>query len=124
MHKLTHSNPPLYSGLGYQVPQQEYHQWIKDSLEKEEISTCIAFVVLEQKNTKICTGLWSSGIVACFNTHHKLFESMGDLQVGEQYRNMDFIVAAALKNCNIKCDIACQYQKNWPKQCVKLSDNL
>ncbi len=90
-------------------------------------------------------GLRSSGVVACFDTCHEHFKSMGDLQVREQwvtlivsisdlntenrYKNTDFIVVTALKSCNVKCamvpyDIACQYKKNWLKWHAKLSDNI
>ncbi|KAK0430105.1 hypothetical protein EV421DRAFT_1913393 [Armillaria borealis] len=51
---------------------------------------------------KLCIGLQTSGIVECFNTRHKLVENMGDLQVGEQYKNTDFVLAIALKDYKLK----------------------
>ncbi len=87
--KLTHADPPLYSSLGYQVPDKLYQDWIKSYMKEEEvrqdqilssrllmrlsqISTCIAFAALEQKNTHLSTGLRVSGILGCTCTGHKL----------------------------------------------------
>ncbi len=37
MRRLAHKDPPLYSGLGYQVLHRPYHKWIKEYTSEEEV---------------------------------------------------------------------------------------
>lgn len=52
-----------------------------------QISTCIVFAALMQKDTKMTTGLRSSGVGACVCARHELVRPLGigDLQKGERY---------------------------------------
>ncbi|KAJ7586193.1 hypothetical protein C8J56DRAFT_1052565 [Mycena floridula] len=91
------SDPPLGGGMAYQVEEKAYRQHLENYVTEEDISTCIAFAALTQKNTQLSTGLWSSG--------------------GERYANMDFIFFSTIAMCGLALifltyDIYCQYRVN------------
>ncbi|KAJ7123215.1 hypothetical protein C8R43DRAFT_1135931 [Mycena crocata] len=64
----------------------------------KDISTCIAFAALLQKDTRLTTGLRASGVGGCVCARHECVRpnGIGDLQKGERYANMDFIILSAL----------------------------
>lgn len=107
-----------------------------------QISTCIAFAALMQKDTKLTTGLRSSGVGGCVCARHKCVRAngMGNLQKGERYpiiliaahairrlnisiryANMDYVVFSALVGIGllfvtISYDIVCQWKQNVMKR--------
>ncbi|KAJ7590263.1 hypothetical protein C8J56DRAFT_1004154 [Mycena floridula] len=109
------SDPPLGGGMAYQVEEKAYRQHLENY-----ISTCIAFAALVQKkNTRLSTGLRSSGVSGCVCSRHELVRPLGigDLQKGERYANMDFIFFSAIAMCGLALifltyDIYCQYRVN------------
>ncbi|KAJ7588021.1 hypothetical protein C8J56DRAFT_889867 [Mycena floridula] len=112
-------DPPLGSGLAYQVEEKAYREHLENYVTEEDISTCIAFAALAQKNTRLSTGLRSSGVGGCVCTCHELVRPLGigDLQKGEQYSNMDYIFLMAIMMCRLALvfltyDIYCQYRVN------------
>ncbi|KAJ7800264.1 hypothetical protein B0H14DRAFT_3490881 [Mycena olivaceomarginata] len=89
-------NPALGSGLGYFCEEKRYKNHLKNYVAESDVSTCIAFAALLQKETQM-TG-------------------MGDLQKGEQYSNMDYILLSAILGIlvlylTISYDIVCQWKK-------------
>ena len=52
-----------------------------------QVSTCIAFAALLEKDTKLTTGLKTSGVAGCACARHELVrpQGIGDLQKGERY---------------------------------------
>lgn len=52
-----------------------------------QITTCIAFMALLQKDSKMTTGLRTSGVGACMCARHEVVRpcGVGDLQKGERY---------------------------------------
>ncbi|KAJ7657038.1 hypothetical protein B0H17DRAFT_955804 [Mycena rosella] len=115
-------DPSLGPGLGYWVEPKEY----KDHL-KKYISTCIAFAALLQKDTRLTTGLRVSGVGGCVCARHECMRpnGLGDLQKGERYANMDYIVMSALMGFSlmlltISYDIACQWKQNLRERMPKL----
>ncbi|KAJ7023232.1 hypothetical protein C8F04DRAFT_1193688 [Mycena alexandri] len=120
-------DPSLGPGWGYWVEPQRYTHHLKKYIGEKNLSTCIAFAALLQKDTRITTGPRSSGVGGCVCARHECVRptGMGDLQKGERYFNMDYIVASALFGFSlmlltISYNIACQWKKNLPER----NDNL
>ncbi|KAJ7576083.1 hypothetical protein C8J56DRAFT_900304 [Mycena floridula] len=106
LRKNARSNPPLGEGMGYQVPQREYRRHLKAYVSEEDISTCLAFAALAQKDTQLSTGLRASGVGGCAVTLMK-----------DRYANMDYIFFSSIMGCALLAifltyNIACQYRLN------------
>ncbi|KAJ7502414.1 hypothetical protein B0H11DRAFT_1712352 [Mycena galericulata] len=119
-------NPPLGPGWGAFVEPTAYKEHLRNY-----ISTCIAFAALLQKDTRLTTGLRTSGVGGCVCARHECVRpnGIGDLQKGERYANMDYIVMAAvaglaLMMLTISYDIACQWRKNLPQRMEKLPPTI
>ncbi|KAF9014796.1 hypothetical protein BDZ89DRAFT_1220444 [Hymenopellis radicata] len=104
-------------GLGYQVPTDSYMEHLKNYVKEDDISTCIAFAALMQKDTKLSTGLRATGVGGCVCSRHELVRPLGigDLLKGERYANMDYIFWAAIMAVNLlmvllSYDIGCQWK--------------
>ncbi|KAF9005817.1 hypothetical protein BDZ89DRAFT_1145029 [Hymenopellis radicata] len=98
---MAHPDPPLFGGLGVQMPQEQYEAWLRSYVTEEEVSNCAAFAALMQKDTRFTVGL-----------------RLGDLQKGERYKNTDFVLYTVLSRMGVKeagvtYDIACQYKKHF-----------
>ncbi|KAJ7025067.1 hypothetical protein C8F04DRAFT_1269674 [Mycena alexandri] len=112
-------NPSLGPGWGAFVEPEAYREHLKNYVGESDISTCIAFVVLLQKDSRLTTGLRTSGVGGCVCARHECVRpnGLGDLQKGERYANMDYIIMSCLVGCAlmmimISYDIACQWKKN------------
>ncbi|KAJ7784192.1 hypothetical protein B0H16DRAFT_1446451 [Mycena metata] len=124
-------DPSLGPGWGYWVEPRRYTRHIKKYVGEKDLSTCIAFAALLQKDTRITTGLRSSGVGGCVCARHECVRptGMGDLQKGERYSNMDYIIASALLVFSLMLltmlyDIACQWKKNFADRNTKLPRTL
>ncbi|KAJ7429980.1 hypothetical protein B0H11DRAFT_1765938 [Mycena galericulata] len=120
-------DPPLGPGWGAFVEPTAYKEHLRNYVGETDISTCIAFAALLQKDTRLTTGLRTSGVGGCVCARHECVRpnGVGDLQKGERYANMDYIVMAAvaglaLMMLTISYDIACQWRKNLPERLKKL----
>ncbi|KAJ6488304.1 hypothetical protein C8R47DRAFT_1177489 [Mycena vitilis] len=84
---------PLGSGWGYLVEESPYKEHLKTYVGEKDVSTCIAFAALMQKDTRLTTGLRVSGVGGVVCARHELVrpQGVGDLQKGERYSNMDYI---------------------------------
>ncbi|KAF8837239.1 hypothetical protein BDN67DRAFT_909613, partial [Paxillus ammoniavirescens] len=86
----------------------------------EQHSTCNSHNTFNMADMKSSTGLAATGIgtVDCAQHDFKLANAVGDLQKGEKYLNMDYLVFSALqlflslKVIKFSYDIACQWHKN------------
>ncbi|KAJ7184054.1 hypothetical protein C8R46DRAFT_883697 [Mycena filopes] len=112
-------DPSLGPGWGAFVEPMAYKEHLRNYVGETDISTCIAFAALLQKDTCLTTGLRTSGVGGCVCAHHECVRpnGLGDLQKGERYANMDYIVMSclagfALMMLTISYDIACQWKKN------------
>ncbi|KAJ7040106.1 hypothetical protein C8F04DRAFT_948846 [Mycena alexandri] len=122
--------PSLCSGLGYFVEEKGYKKHIKNYVAEKDVGTassCIAFAALLQKETRLTTGLRCSGVGGCVCARHGVVrpQGLGDLQKGERYANMDYIlmsalVGVALVALTISYDIACQWKVNLPTRAAKI----
>ncbi|KAJ7926723.1 hypothetical protein B0H13DRAFT_2313220 [Mycena leptocephala] len=124
-------DPSLGPGWGYWVEPEKYASHVKKYVNEKDVSTCIAFAALLQKDTRITTGLRVSGVGGCVCARHECMRpnGLGDLQKGERYANMDFIVASALAGfclllLTISYDIACQWKTNLAKRIEKLPADI
>ncbi|KAK0246137.1 hypothetical protein EDD85DRAFT_783838 [Armillaria nabsnona] len=122
---------PLYNGLRYQVPQKAYFTHLKNYVKEDDISTCITFAALMEKETKLSTGLKCTSVRGCICIQHELIclSGIGDLLKGERYVNMDFIFWSALQDVKVKqvmlsYDIGCQYKINLHEKHKKLPKDL
>ncbi|KAJ7832602.1 hypothetical protein B0H13DRAFT_1914961 [Mycena leptocephala] len=120
-------DPSLGPGWGYWVEPQQYRKHLKKYVNEKDTSTCIAFAALLQKDTRLTTGLRVSGVGGCVCARHECMRpnGLGDLQKGERYANMDYIVMAALAGFSlmlltISYDIACQWKVHLAERTAKL----
>ncbi|KAJ7817577.1 hypothetical protein B0H13DRAFT_1662585 [Mycena leptocephala] len=125
------SDPSLGPGWGAFVEPNEYKEHLRNYVGETDISTCIAFAALLQKDSRLTTGLRTSGVGGCVCARHECVRpnGLGDLQKGERYANMDFIVMASLVGVmlmmlTISYDIACQWKKNLPSRNAKLPERI
>ncbi|KAF7310021.1 CxC2 domain-containing protein [Mycena indigotica] len=124
------NDPSLGSGLGYFVELNQYKEHLRHYVAEEDVSTCIAFAALMQKETRLTTGLRVSGVGGCVCARHGLVRplGLGDLQKGSgAYANMDWIFlnavgGAGLKRLVVSYDIACQWQQHIRERAKKLHD--
>ncbi|KAK7027686.1 CxC2 domain-containing protein [Favolaschia claudopus] len=124
-------DPPLASGWGYMQEEGPYKEFLRTCVDEEDVSTCIAFQALLQKNTKMTTGLRSSGIGGVVCARHELVrpQGLGDLQKGERYSNMDYIVLAAVLGIAalilaISYDVVCQWKVKFLKRMETMPERL
>ncbi|KAJ7059923.1 hypothetical protein C8F01DRAFT_1254013 [Mycena amicta] len=80
-------DPSFGPGLGYFVEGEAYKKHLRNYVGEQDISSCIAFAALTQKDTRLTTGL---------------------------YANMDYILLSALRYASVKklvisYDIVCQW---------------
>ncbi|KAJ7863700.1 hypothetical protein B0H13DRAFT_2354000 [Mycena leptocephala] len=109
-------DPSLGPGWGAFVEPAAYKEHLKNYVGENDISTCIAFAALLQKDTRLTMGLRASGVGGCVCARH-------------EYANMDYIVMAclagfALAMLMISYDIACQWKKNMRIRNEKLPEAI
>nr|GAT58314.1 predicted protein [Mycena chlorophos] len=122
------NDPSLGGGLAYWVDPRPYQDHVKNS---RQMTTCIAFAALLQKNTRMTTGLRVSGVGGCVCARHECLRpnAMGDLQKGERYCNMDWILFSAIMTLaatfiTISYDIACQWKLRLAERMERLPTHM
>ncbi|KAJ7292455.1 hypothetical protein C8J57DRAFT_1042053 [Mycena rebaudengoi] len=113
-------DPGLGDGWAFYCKVEEYMEHLGQhwSLEQEK-STCVSHDAVDQPDRE-SQGTASSGIgtVDCARHNMKRPNGVGDLQKGERYINMDYMVWMSLAGQEdllqvfISYDIACQWHKN------------
>ncbi|KAF8170461.1 hypothetical protein K438DRAFT_1729650 [Mycena galopus ATCC 62051] len=131
MRPNEHPDSSLGPGWGYFVEPERYREHLKNYVAEKDISTCIAFAALLQKDTRGTTGLRTSGVGGCVCARHEcvLPNGIGDLQKGERFANMDFILLAAIAGfalqwLTISYDISCQWKRNFPARNAKMPQDM
>ncbi|KAG1839003.1 hypothetical protein C8R48DRAFT_751508 [Suillus tomentosus] len=112
-------DPGLNAGWAYFVEEHAYKSYLSERTnERQERSTCVSHNAVNMADTKSSRGLAATGIgtVDCARHEFKLPNGVGDLQKGERYLNMDYLVFSALVGftvtvLNISYDITCQWSK-------------
>ncbi|KAF9004178.1 hypothetical protein BDZ89DRAFT_1049589 [Hymenopellis radicata] len=129
MRSSPYVDLPLYDGLGVQMPTELYHEWLRKYITEEEISSCVAFAALMQKDTRFSVGLRWAGVIGVICARHEIMLGLGDLEKGERYKNTDFVLywvlsKMGLKEVTVTYDIACQYRKHFKERIEALPDVL
>ncbi|KAJ7604993.1 hypothetical protein FB45DRAFT_1149649 [Roridomyces roridus] len=121
-------DPALGPGQAYFVESGPYKEHLRNYVAEKDVSSCIAFAALLQKDTRLTTGLRVSGVGGCVCARHGVVQplGLGDLQKGERYANMDYILLSALLGVSvlalaISYDIACQWKVNLPARAKVIS---
>ncbi|KAJ7081651.1 hypothetical protein B0H15DRAFT_924210 [Mycena belliarum] len=131
IRKNEHDDPSFGSGWGYMVDDAPYREHLKGYVAEKDVSTCIAFAALLQKDTRMTTGLRCSGVGGVVCARHELVrpQGLGDLQKGERYSNMDYIflssvIGLTLIMLTVSYDIACQWRINLRTRLEKMPEEL
>ncbi|KAJ7785628.1 hypothetical protein B0H16DRAFT_1707885 [Mycena metata] len=103
---------------GFERAQRSFARLVK------EMSTCSGLVALDYANTKFSKGYSSTGVGMGVCARHEFVQpnSVGNLQKGERYANMDYIFASLLRHVDpslmkiVFYDIVCQWWKNLKAQ--------
>ncbi|KAJ7041928.1 hypothetical protein C8F04DRAFT_946399 [Mycena alexandri] len=124
-------DPSLGPGWGAFVEPKAYKKHLRGYVAEKDISTCIAFAALTQKDTRNTAGLRVSGVGGVVCARHECIRpnGLGDLQKGERYANMDYILLSAVKGFDgqeltLSYDIACQWKKNFKERMEHLPKEL
>ncbi|KAJ7144867.1 hypothetical protein C8R43DRAFT_891090, partial [Mycena crocata] len=108
-------DPIVDDGMGYFVHHGRYVEFLKDHVSEEEISSCSGFQAMFMANTKRVKGLRTTGVGGVTCARHNMWRpnGIGDLQLGERFCNMDFILFlnTIILYLILSYDIACQYSK-------------
>ncbi|SJL19078.1 uncharacterized protein ARMOST_22686 [Armillaria ostoyae] len=117
------NDPSLNQGYAYFVEEEGFKVHLKeygDIIPEEEKSTCNNHDAVKLANSRGGKGAAATGVgaVVCGRHDMKRPLSVGDLQKGERYLNMDYFILSTL-SCNtppdlvISYNIACQWHKNF-----------
>ncbi|KAJ7666199.1 hypothetical protein DFH06DRAFT_1323329 [Mycena polygramma] len=117
------SDPILGDGFGYfckREGEDGYKAHIAKHVNEQEVSNCSGFQAMFMANTRRVKGLRTTGIGGVTCSRHNMWQGngIGDLQVGERYCNMDFLLVSVLMAVTmlwviVSYDIACQYAINF-----------
>ncbi|SJL12496.1 uncharacterized protein ARMOST_15923 [Armillaria ostoyae] len=116
------NDPSLNCGYGYFVEENDFRSFLETYgkiIPAEEKSTCNNHDAVKLANSRGGQGAAATGVGAVVCRRHDMKRplSVGDLQKGERYINMDYFVLSTL-TCDtppdlvISYDIACQWHKN------------
>ncbi|KAF9456024.1 hypothetical protein BDZ94DRAFT_1353138 [Collybia nuda] len=111
-------DPSLGSGWAFFVDEAEYKAYLAANWDhKQEPSTCMSHDAVNKPDRE-AQGLAASGAgtIDCARHNFKHPNGVGDLQAGERYINMDYLVFLSLVNSKIRIivisyDIVCQWHK-------------
>ncbi|KAL1690227.1 hypothetical protein GGG16DRAFT_125844 [Schizophyllum commune] len=112
-------DPFLGDGWAYFVAHPDYMAYIKQYVHESDISTCSGFAAIFLANLKRVMGLRTTGVASICCSRHNLIRAngVGDLQKGERFSNMTYVLAAAIKGAGVTeilhtYDVACIFSAN------------
>ncbi|KAJ7820067.1 hypothetical protein B0H14DRAFT_3472555 [Mycena olivaceomarginata] len=117
----------------FRLKRKKIFQLFVETLgEQKEMSTCTSLAALDHANTKYAQGYAATGcgMITCGRHEIVCKNGVGDLQAGEKYGNMDYIVASAWRHLRnllfflLSYDIMCQWMKNLCERLLKLPPAL
>ncbi|KAK7024189.1 hypothetical protein VNI00_016497 [Paramarasmius palmivorus] len=127
------TDPALGSGWAYMVEDKPYRQYLLEKTNEVEMSTCSGLAALDHANSRNARGNYaSSGVALGCCARHEIVQpnGVGDLQKGERYCNVDYIIASLLRYHDAKLkiclsyDICCQFCRKFIDRIGKLPPNL
>ncbi|KAG1887397.1 uncharacterized protein F5891DRAFT_1132270 [Suillus fuscotomentosus] len=114
-------DPGLNRGYVFFVEEHAYKDFI-GSCERvvQELSSCSSHNAVNLADSRVSRGLAATGAstIDCARHNFKRPCSVGDLQKGERYLNMDYLFFSSMQSSseistlNISYDIACQWSKH------------
>ncbi|KAG1718728.1 hypothetical protein EDD22DRAFT_983515 [Suillus occidentalis] len=123
-------DPGLNRGYAFFVEETAYKDFLASHYRvgnPQEKSTCSSHSAVNLADTRASRGLAATGAgtVDCARHNFKRPCSVGDLQKGERYINMDYLFFSSMRSSqdihvlNISYDIACQWNKNlWSRMSI------
>ncbi|KAM6497177.1 hypothetical protein JOM56_007650, partial [Amanita muscaria] len=114
-------DPDLNQGCAYFVNDKSFQTYLQMYNDKvpNDTSTCSNYDAIKLASMRGSKGTATTGVgtVECIRHDMKRPTSVGDLQKGERYVNMDYFFLSSLQqNCPtrlvVSYDIACQWSKN------------
>ncbi|KAM6497206.1 hypothetical protein JOM56_007679 [Amanita muscaria] len=122
----------LAPGWASFVEELSYQEHLKNYVDQPEINTCQSEHDAIVRAAVRCTpGYRVTGTGLCLCPRHGLVRKngVGDLQKGEKYCNMDYIVLSALSGTTlprvvISYDIGCQWSKNLRRRMEEYPDEM
>ncbi|KAJ7750769.1 hypothetical protein B0H14DRAFT_3513347 [Mycena olivaceomarginata] len=126
------ADPSIQDGWAYFTRSVPYGEFVETLGEQKEMSTCTGLAALDHANTKYAQGYAATGcgMITCGRHEIVCKNGVGDLQAGEKYGNMDYIVASAWRHLRdllfflLSYDIMCQWMKNLRERLLKLPPAL
>ncbi|KAJ7670794.1 hypothetical protein DFH06DRAFT_1267265 [Mycena polygramma] len=125
-------DPGLGTGLSYFMEDHPFRQYLLTVTDQKEMSTCSGLAALDYANTKFSRGYGSTGVALGICARHEFVQPNGaaDLQKGERYANMDYVLASLLRHHHklllkyFSYDIACQWSKHVIERLQELPVNV
>ncbi|KAJ7824741.1 hypothetical protein B0H14DRAFT_3088701 [Mycena olivaceomarginata] len=113
-------DPDLGTGWSYFTEDPPFRLYLKTVTDQKEMSTCSGLAALDYANTKFSRGYGSTGVGLGVCARHEFVQRNGatDLQKGERYSNMDYILGSLLRHYHAQLrkffsyDICCQWSKH------------
>ncbi|KAJ7471734.1 hypothetical protein FB451DRAFT_1399051 [Mycena latifolia] len=128
------ADPIFGDGWGYFCKREGddgYKAHVRKHASDKEISNCSGFQAMFMANTRRVKGLRTMGIGGVTCSRHNMWctNGMGDLQMGERYCNMDFLLLLTLMTFQLLClvasyDIACQFAINFWQRMSELPEPM
>ncbi|KAF9514098.1 hypothetical protein BS47DRAFT_1295385 [Hydnum rufescens UP504] len=115
------------AGWAYFIKNEEYKKFLLNYVSEKDISTCSGLAALDLANTRKSSGLRVTGVGTSVCAHQGCIRALGlgDLQKGERYSNMDYIIFLSLQSCGLRSillsyDIFCQWSKKQQARHISL----
>ncbi|EDR12898.1 uncharacterized protein LACBIDRAFT_323718 [Laccaria bicolor S238N-H82] len=131
MRSSIAKDPGLHTGMAYFPDDKPYREHVLKYATQKDISNCSGFKTLAHTETKFSTGLRSTGVGMALCARHEIVRGGGvaDLQKGERYCNMDYILLSALAplliaSVFVSYDIACQFKLKFDERVDKLPPEI
>ncbi|KAJ7165774.1 hypothetical protein C8R46DRAFT_899899 [Mycena filopes] len=128
------ADPILGDGFGYfarREGEDGYKNHIAKHATEQEISSCSGFQAMFLANMKRVKGLRTTGVAGVTCGRHNMWRAngLGDLQVGERFCNLDFLLLSALllfalQYIVVSYDIACQYSRHFWERMEQLPEPM
>ncbi|KAN0105342.1 hypothetical protein V8E52_011131 [Russula decolorans] len=126
------NDSPLGDGWGHWVPNKPYQEYIQKHGYEKEPNLCDSELhAVDHANTRVSQGYTTTGVGGVVCARHGLVRKngMGNLQKGERYANMDFILFNSLIDSKndllvFSYDIACQWSRNLSRRLVQLPNSM
>ncbi|KAJ7589417.1 hypothetical protein C8J56DRAFT_1049073 [Mycena floridula] len=91
-------DPGLGTGWAYFVEDAPYQEYVKSLGDQEEVNTCTGLSAVDHANTCFSCGYAVTGVGLALCARHEFVgkNAAGDLQVGEKFGNMTYVLVSFL----------------------------